>query len=104
MEKTRVQKLVALAKAIINARRNGLYRQTNNLKMDKRILWAIFGLLVAALIVMAIMFRYEPLTLNGSNGRPMEVWDRWSHRICFVMPGSPKVMCTADELKNAGAE
>ena len=65
--------------------------------MDKRILWAAFGLLGAALVVMALMFRYEPLTLNGSNGGPMEVWDRWSHRICFIIPLSEKIICSADE-------
>lgn len=70
--------------------------------MEKRILWAIFGLLVVALIVTAFMFRYEPLTpfVGNSDGRPVVVWDRWSHRACFVFFGSAKVMCTADELRN----
>lgn len=68
--------------------------------MDKRIFWAVLGVIAAALVVMAFMFRYEPLTINGGNGPAMQLWDRWGHRLCLVIPGS-KVMCTADELRSS---
>ncbi len=74
------------------------------MKMDKRILWAVFGLLALTLVVMAHMFRYEPLTIAGSGGGTMEVWDRWRHRICIVAMGYPKVGCTADELQEMTSE
>jgi len=66
--------------------------------MEKRILWAIFGLLVVALIVTAFMFRYEPLA-SPFVGNAVQVWDRWNHQVCVVLPLSQKVMCTAEETK-----
>lgn len=72
--------------------------------MDKRILWAVFGLLALTLVVMAHMFRYEPLTITGSGGGTMEVWDRWRHRICIVAMGYRKVGCTADELQEMASK
>lgn len=67
-------------------------------------MWTAFGLLAIALIVMAHMFRYEPLTMTGSGGGTMEVWDRWRHRICIVSFGLRGVGCIADELQEMASQ
>jgi hypothetical protein len=72
--------------------------------MDKRILWAVYGLLALTLAVMAHMFRYEPLSIAGHGDGTLEVWDRWRHRICIVAMGYRKVGCTVEELQETVSE
>lgn len=60
--------------------------------------------IVLAFVVLAgtsaWLFRYEPMPFNGSQNGVGMVWDRWTHRNCFVvMAGSPsseaRLICSA---------
>ena len=67
--------------------------------MNRYLWWVVIALFVLSLGVIAHMFRFEPLSIAGSGGGTMELWDRWRHRICVVAIGFRGVGCTADELQ-----
>ena len=68
--------------------------------------WVVVTMFVLSLGAMAHMFRYEPLTLtiSGSVGNTIKVWDRWRHRICIVAFGLRGVSCTTDELQENASQ
>lgn len=72
--------------------------------MNKYKWWVVVALFILSLGTMAHMFRYEPLTIFGSVGNTMKVWDRWRHRICFVAFRLRGVGCTADELQEIASQ
>jgi hypothetical protein len=71
--------------------------------MDRGFGWVALALVAFAGISGALMFRYEPLTLQSN---PMEitvVWDRWSHRVCMIGHSTgQRMVCTLDEMDQFG--
>lgn len=72
--------------------------------MTRDIRWIVVALSIVV-IVLAFMFRYEPLTLQSN---PMEitvVWDRWLHRVCMIGHNTGrKMVCTLDEIDQFGRQ
>lgn len=72
--------------------------------MIRDVRWIVLALSIVVM-VLAFMFRYEPLPLQNN---PMEitvVWDRLLHRVCMIGHNTGQQMvCTLDEIDQFGRQ
>jgi hypothetical protein len=67
---------------------------------DRRLIAA--GLAVG-LLLLAYMFRYEPV--GGAGLEFVTVWDRWLHRVCVVsLTLDNKLACSFEEMSEISSE